>query len=159
MSFLFFAGTFVFFLSLAVIVVLFYHYLLLLFWCVLCVIGWNVCVCVVCRFYHSNIPFNKLYKCTNQSLFFTLSLKKNENRKTETACMTPSDNIVYALCNFYCVWHTHHTRYGLRVVLPCATKTNIIRRWLNYVCLCCAVALTVCVSVCVCAREFLLRHK
>lgn len=48
--------------------------------------------------------------------------------KTETACMTPSDNIVYALCNFF-------VTYGMGYV-SCASKTNIVRRWLNYVCLC-----------------------
>lgn len=71
----------------------------------------------------SNISFNKLYKSTNQIFF---SLTKTQNRKQNR--MTRSDNIVYALCNFF-------VKHGMGYV-SCASKTNIVRRWLNYVCLC-----------------------
>lgn len=118
MSFVF--GWDIFF-SFAVIVVFTYYYLL--FWCAVSE------MCVVCRlllFVSEYTLFNKLYKSTNQCFYFFFN--ENRKQKTETACMTPSDNIVYALCNFF-------VTYGMGYV-SCASKTNIVRRWLNYVCLC-----------------------
>lgn len=87
--------------SLAVIVV----FLLSLFVVIVLMFAvWVKCVSFA-GFYNSNIPFKKLYKCTNQSYFFFS--EKKQQRITETAWMTPSDNIVYVLCNFYSVCDTY----------------------------------------------------
>lgn len=90
------------------------------------------------------MPFNelnKVYESVNSFLFSRSKKEERKNRKQkiETACMTPSDNIVYVFCNTISssVWHTV---WAIRVILSCASKTNIVRRWLNYVCLCLAVA-------------------
>lgn len=88
------------------------------------------------------------------SSFYSLFEWKQNITKTETAFMTPSDNIVYVLCIFFFVTRARGMSY-----VSCVSKTNIVRRWLNYVCLLSTVANTMWLSVCVCLSSFVLRHK